>query len=153
MVRPDKAQLSSPSASTRQRMQRQRRRDTGPELAVRRELFSRGLRYRVHTRPLPTLRRTSDIVFSRAMVAVEVHGCFWHLCPEHSRLTDKNRSWWAEKLQRNRERDAETAAALDAAGWSLVVVWEHEDPVQAADRIAQEVAQRRPRRAHRPRQR
>lgn len=82
-------------------MQRQARRDTKPELALRRELWSRGLRYRVDIAPLPQLRRRADIVFTKAKVAVYVDGCFWHSCPEHATVPKSNRDWWVEaRLQR-----------------------------------------------------
>jgi DNA mismatch endonuclease (patch repair protein) len=114
----------------------QRRRDTGPELALRHELHGRGLRYRLHRRPIPSVRREIDIVFPRARVAVEVRGCFWHACPEHGSIPKAHAEWWAQKFQRNRVKDAETAELLAKAGWRLVVVWEHEDPVDAANRVA-----------------
>lgn len=62
-------------------MSRQASRDTAPEVSLRRNLHALGLRYRVHVRPVPELRRTADIVFTRARVAVYVDGCFWHSCP------------------------------------------------------------------------
>ena len=117
-------------------MRGNRRRDTSPELAVRRILHARGLRYRVDYAPLPTMsRRRADIVFTRARLAVFVDGCFWHGCPEHATLPVRNADYWLPKLARNRERDAETDAALAAAGWRVVRVWEHEDPTAAASRI------------------
>ena len=129
----------SPEASSRHvrdRMRRQRRTDTKPEMLLRRELHSRGLRYRVDYAPLDTMRRRrSDIVFTRRKVAVFVDGCFWHSCPEHRSLPRSNRDWWRQKLERNVERDRDTDAALDRAGWSVVRVWEHEAPIAAADRV------------------
>jgi len=122
-------------------MQRQRRRDTGIELAVRRELWRRGLRYRVDTSTIIP-RRRHDIVFRGARVAVDVHGCFWHACPEHGSVPKNNHAWWAEKLDENRRRDADTRERLEAADWLPVVVWEHEDPVLAADRIERLVRSR-----------
>lgn len=62
-------------------MAAQATRGTAPELALWRELHARGLRYRVNRRPEPTLRRSADIGFTRARVAVFVDGCFWHCCP------------------------------------------------------------------------
>jgi DNA mismatch endonuclease (patch repair protein) len=117
-------------------MQRQRRRDTSPEIALRYELHRRGLRYRVDVGVLPGSRKRHDVVFSRAKVVVEVRGCYWHACPKHSSQPKANAEWWRDKLARNVERDRETAAALNAAGWRLVIVWEHDDAVAAADRIA-----------------
>lgn len=126
-------------------MQRQASRDTAPELAVRRLLHRRGLRYRVHLRPVPSLRRTADIVFTRARVAVFVDGCFWHGCPHcYGQRQHKTNAWyWPEKIQRNRTRDEDTDAKLVAAGWDVVRVWEHEVPDAAADRIAAHVIARR----------
>jgi DNA mismatch endonuclease (patch repair protein) len=118
-------------------MQGNRGRDTRPELAVRRAAHALGLRYRVSVRPIPSLRRTADLVFTRARVAVFVDGCFWHGCPEHYRpSTGSNRSFWDEKVLENRRRDHETDAALTSAGWSVLRLWEHEDPTEAAQRIA-----------------
>lgn len=140
---------SSPPASSdhkRRAMQLQRERDTQPELALRRALHVRGLRYRVHCRPVPSVRRTVDIVFGPARVAVEVRGCFWHACPEHATYPKANAEWWAKKLDTNRRRDAETEVRLAEAGWHLEVVWEHEEPEGAADRIERLVRRRKPRR-------
>lgn len=116
-------------------MARQATRDTAPEVALRRELHRRGLRFRVSLRPLPGLRSTADVVFSRAKVAVYVDGCFWHSCPEHATLPSANRDWWRGKLLRNIERDRATDAALGAAGWRVVRVWDHEAATEAADRV------------------
>jgi len=115
-------------------MQNQRRTDTGPELALRRELHHRGLRYRLHV-PIVDARRCHDIVFASAKVVVEVRGCFWHSCPEHRSSPKANATWWADKLAAKRRRDKDTARRFGKAGWSLVVVWEHEDPSVAADRV------------------
>lgn len=122
-------------------MRRQRRRDTGPELALRRELHRRGLRYRVDHCVLDGSRRRHDIVFTRSRVVVEVLGCYWHSCPDHATTPTANATWWSDKLAANVRRDADTASALAAAGWTLIVVWEHEDPAMAADSI--EIAVRR----------
>lgn len=130
-------------AAALQRLRTQRRRDTRPELALRSVLHRRGLRYRVQQRPLPELRRTADVVFRSARVAVEVRGCFWHACPAHGATPKRNGDWWATKLARNAERDASTRAALEAAGWALVVVWEHDDPERAADEVERVVRSRR----------
>jgi DNA mismatch endonuclease (patch repair protein) len=116
-------------------MSRQASRDTAPELSIRRVLHANGLRYRLHRRPVPTLRRTADIVFSRTRVAVFVDGCFWHCCPEHGTKPKTNAAWWAEKLARNVERDRETDALLSDAGWRVLRIWEHEEPDAAAARI------------------
>lgn len=118
-------------------------RDTKPELVLRRALHAKGLRYRVCARPLPAVRRTVDVVFRPVKVAVEVRGCFWHGCPEHYRAPANNNGYWAAKVQRTMARDADTEVRLADAGWTLVVVWEHEDIVSAADRVAAMVKQRK----------
>jgi DNA mismatch endonuclease (patch repair protein) len=116
-------------------MQRQARKDTKPELALRRELWRRGLRYRVDVAPLEGLRRRADIVFTRKKVAVYVDGCFWHGCPIHATKPKANAEWWDAKLIANVVRDRDTDNRLVAAGWSVVRVWEHESPTSAADLV------------------
>lgn len=112
-----------------------RSRDTTPEMALRRELHRRGLRYRVSYRPLSALRRTADVVFTRQRVAVFVDGCFWHGCPEHYRPPSRNADYWGPKIVRNRARDAETDDALSAAGWTALRFWEHEDALTIAGAV------------------
>ena len=103
-----------------------------------------GLRYRVCARPTPQLKRTCDVVFRPVKIAVELRGCFWHGCQEHYKPPTTNAAYWAGKVDRNVRRDAEAARELAAAGWHLEVVWEHDDPIEAAERIAALVAHRRP---------
>lgn len=123
--------------TTSARMSRQARRDTAPELFLRRELHRLGFRYRVD-HPLPGMpRRRADILFSRPRVVVFVDGCFWHGCPEHKTAPANNAAWWAAKLARNIERDRETDAHLVALGWRVLRVWEHEDMQQSAMRIGE----------------
>ncbi|HEV8055719.1 MAG TPA: very short patch repair endonuclease [Nocardioidaceae bacterium] len=116
-------------------MQAQRRRDTVPELALRSQLHRKGLRFRVDRVVLPGIRRRADVVFARARVAVFVDGCFWHACPQHATRPRANADWWAEKLAANERRDRDTDQRLDAAGWRVVRVWEHEDMAAAAEQI------------------
>lgn len=130
------------SAATRKSMQANKSRDTKPELALRRALYAMGLRYRVCARPVPDVRRSADVVFRPIRVAVEVRGCFWHGCPEHYRQPKANEDYWTAKVARNLARDADTERRLREAGWLLVVVWEHEDPQEAATRVAAAVFQR-----------
>lgn len=132
------------SEAARERMRRQRSRDTAPELALRRLVHAAGLRYRVDAAPLKGLRRRADLVFRPARVAVFVDGCFWHSCPDHGQSPRANATWWREKLDRNRTRDADTDARLREAGWESIRVWEHEDPTQAAARVIAVVRSRRP---------
>lgn len=133
------------SDSARRRMQRQRRRDTKAEVAVRKELHRLGLRYRVERRILPAVRRTADIVFARSKVVVFVDGCFWHSCPMHATRPAANADWWTEKLAANVTRDRDTDRRLTEAGWLVVRLWEHEEPAAAAQMVARVVAARRTR--------
>ncbi|MFD3727872.1 very short patch repair endonuclease [Streptomyces sp. NPDC058671] len=126
---------SASSMSVRAVMTANKGKDTKPELLLRSALHRRGLRYRVGIRPLPNLRRTADVVFPKAKVAVFVDGCFWHGCPQHYRPAKKQGQKWQEKIQANRERDATTNIALKEAGWAVVRVWEHEEVDDAAERI------------------
>lgn len=120
-------------------MRRQGRRDTKPELELRRELYRLGLRYRVDRAVLPGLRRRADVVFSRARIAIFVDGCFWHQCPTHGTLPKANDQWWADKLKANVARDRDTDDRLHAAGWTVVRLWEHDDMHVAAMKIAADI--------------
>lgn len=124
-------------------MQRQRTRDTGIEMELRRELHRRGLSYRLHRRPLKGVRREADIVNGRLRLAVFVDGCFWHGCPEHATWPKSNEEFWRTKIEGNRNRDWETDELLRDAGWTVVRVWEHEDASAAADRVMAEVSRLR----------
>lgn len=121
---------------TRKSMLSNKRRDTATELAVRRLLHNRGLRYRVDFAPLPNMRRRrADIAFTQAKLAVFIDGCFWHSCPEHASSPKRNVDYWVPKLARNVERDGETNLALEDAGWRVKRFWEHERPTYVADQI------------------
>lgn len=131
------------SQETRKRMVTQKRTGTKPELALRRALHARGLRYRVDAKPLTDLRRTADLVFPRSKVAVFLDGCFWHGCELHSRQTKSNTLWWKDKIDANKKRDAQTTETLVQHGWAVVRIWEHEDTSDAADKVANLVISRR----------
>lgn len=116
-------------------MSRQARRDTAPEISLRKELHRRGLRFRVD-HPLPGLpRRRADVAFTRARIAVFVDGCFWHGCPEHATHPVSNAEWWAAKLTRNVERDRESDEFLRSAGWTVLRFWEHDDMTTASTAV------------------
>ncbi len=82
---------------------------------------------------------TVDVVFTRARVAVEMRGCFWHGCPEHHRPSRRNTEFWSTKITDNIRRDEVKRAALEANGWELIVVWEHDDIAEAVRTIRQRV--------------
>ena len=122
-------------AETRSRMMSGiRGRDTKPEMIVRRALFKAGFRFRLHRRDLPGV---PDVVLPGRRLAIFVHGCFWHMhagCP-HAKLPSTRTEFWLEKLSRNADRDREARAALVAAGWRVLTVWEcatREHGIQAA---------------------
>ncbi|MBD3738729.1 MAG: DNA mismatch endonuclease Vsr [Pseudomonas balearica] len=108
-------------------MSRIKGRDTRPEWIVRRALHRGGLRYRLHGRDLPG---RPDIVFPSRRLAIFVHGCFWHRHNHPAcRLTRTPKSrveFWVAKFAANQARDARDVSALEAAGWTVIIVWECE---------------------------
>jgi DNA mismatch endonuclease (patch repair protein) len=105
-------------------MRRVKQRDTKPEMRVRRLLRARGhTGYRLHRADLPG---RPDVAFMGRRAAIFVHGCFWHGhdCPRGARAPQANAAYWAAKIARNRARDAEAVARLEAMGWRVFVVWE-----------------------------
>ena len=133
----------STTTATSERMSRQGRRDTSPELKIRRELHRLGLRYRLDRRPVDTLRTRADIVFGPARVAVFIDGCFWHGCPDHATQPRNNADWWRTKIAANRDRDQRNTAALEESGWRVVRIWEHDNAIEAAHRVEELVRRRR----------
>ena len=106
-------------------MRRVKARNTTPELTVRRALTRLGARYRLHRKDLPG---HPDIVMPGRRLALFVHGCFWHGhdCARGARVPKANREYWEGKVGRNRARDAEHRAALEAMSWRAVTLWECE---------------------------
>ncbi|MGA5029950.1 very short patch repair endonuclease [Streptomyces cellulosae] len=137
LVRDEALPAGSKASSTAVRavMTANRGRDTGPERRLRSLLYHRGLRYRVNVRPIPDLRRTADLVFPKARVAVFVDGCYWHGCPDHYRPATRKSQFWQDKIQGNIARDADTNRRLREQGWTVVRVWEHEEPNEAVERV------------------
>ena len=135
--------------AVRRRLSAHPRKDSVPERRLRSALHGAGLRFFVERTPLPAMgRRRADVVFPRAKVAVYMHGCFWHGCPEHGTWPRNNDEWWRTKINKTQERDVETKRVLVEAGWYVFEVWEHEDAGQAANRIARVVRARRSTMAH-----
>ncbi|WP_329106861.1 very short patch repair endonuclease [Micromonospora sp. NBC_01699] len=140
LVAPDVTTSSwAKTPAVRAVMRANKARDTGPELRLRSLLHKRGLRYRVNAKPLPSLRRTADVVFPAARIAIFVDGCYWHGCPEHYRPAHANGGFWREKIDGNRARDRETDQLLADADWTVIRIWEHEDPTEAANRVEEVV--------------
>ena len=120
-------------------MRRVKGRDTAPELAVRRILRAAGVGYRLGGAGLPG---RPDLVMKGRRVAIFVHGCFWHGhdCARGSRKPKANAAYWTAKIDRNRARDASSLAALTAAGWRVVTIWECRTRTDGfADRLTAEV--------------
>lgn len=109
----------------RELMARIRRKDTTPELAVRRAVWRLGYRYRLH---VPELPGRPDIVLPRYRLVIFVHGCFWHRHEGCRRATcpKSNEAFWADKFVANVARDRRNEAALVSVGWRVVTIWECE---------------------------
>jgi len=83
-------------------------------------------------------------MFSKQRIAVFIDGCYWHGCEQHGRVPSKaNADYWSKKLARNVERDTETTARLEQAGWRVLRYWEHEAPRTVAESIVR-AARHRP---------
>lgn len=133
MAPPYESWASTPAS--RAVMRANRRKDTAPEMAVRRLVHAAGLRYLVDARPLAGLNRRADLVFTRLKVAVFIDGCYWHGCPVHGTAAKANAAYWSSKISGNVERDRATDARLAEAGWTVIRAWEHDDAGQVAATI------------------
>lgn len=113
------------STATRKSMQGNKRRDTKPEVKVRQMLREMGFTgYRVDWGKAPG---RPDVAFVGRKLAIFVMGCFWHRCPVcQMSVPKKNVDYWEAKFARNVERDAQNLEALEAAGWKVLVLWEHQ---------------------------
>lgn len=125
-------------SSTALRMAAIRGKDTTPELLLRRALWRRGHRYRVHA----AIPGRPDLAFIGQKLAVFVDGCFWHRCPEHYRRPPSNRGYWDTKIRRNVQRDNEVNNSLREQGWTVLRYWEHE-VLDDLDRVVAEVSAER----------
>jgi len=110
-----------------------RKKDTTPEIQLRRAIHAAGGRYRLH----PHLAKgcTPDLVLPGRRLAVFIDGCFWHGCPEHGRKTPwtgPNADLWSEKMLRNAERDRRSTQLAEEQGWHVVRIWECQVRVEAA---------------------
>lgn len=147
---PDRGSLIPPrptSAVASSVMKGNRRRDTQPELALRKAMHKRGLRYRVDFPVAAGSRRVRpDAVFTRQRVAVFLDGFSGIAARTTGSRRAANSDYWAPKLARNVERDREVDAALGLGGWMVIRIWEHEDAEAAAERIEIAVRQAQPNR-------
>ena len=106
-------------------MSRVKSADTRPEILVRKYLHSKGFRYSLHKKSLPGC---PDIVLKRYHTVIFVNGCFWHVHPgcKYSVIPATNRTFWIEKFEKNKERDARNISLLEELGWHVIIVWECE---------------------------
>lgn len=119
-------------------MRRIGRKDTPPELAVRRALHQLGLRFRLHRKDLPG---KPDVVLRKWDTVIFVHGCFWHGCPrcyQGHRVPKTNREFWLRKVAKNQARDSRTRDELLSSGWRVLTIWECE--TADADALTQRLA-------------
>jgi DNA mismatch endonuclease (patch repair protein) len=124
------------NAGRSRNMQANKRTNTKPEVVLRSALHRLGYRYRKDLRlELGGVRVRPDIVFTARKVAVFVDGCFWHVCPQHGRQPTVNEWYWTPKLRRNMDRDRRVNAALEASGWRVVRLWEHEPVTSAVEAV------------------
>ena len=111
-------------------------------MRLRRALWARGLRYRLHA---PTPAGKPDIVFPGPKVAVFVDGCQWHGCPEHYVRPRTRADFWSAKLAGNVERDRRQTVQLESMGWRVIRIWEHqvfEELVEAVSQVEAAVTDR-----------
>lgn len=104
-------------------MSRIKGKDTKPEMIVRKFLFSKGFRYRLHVKNLPG---KPDIVLPKYKTVIFIHGCFWHGhegC-KYFVVPKTRREWWLEKFNKNKQKDKESELQLKEAGWSVFIIWE-----------------------------
>lgn len=119
-------------------MSKIRGKDTAPEKLVRKFLFAKGVRYRLHVKSLPG---KPDIVFPNKRIALFVHGCFWHGhqgCRYFVIPKTKTR-WWTDKILSNRNRDQINIAKLEAQGWKVIEIFECELKNEKRDKTLDEV--------------
>ena len=113
-------------------MSQVRSKNTGIELSLRKSLWKRGLRYRIHYGP-----ESIDIAFPSKRIAIFIDGCFWHGCPKHGTIPKTNRDYWQKKISDNNRRDRRKKTTLSNNGWKVLRVWQHE--LENTDIIANKV--------------
>ncbi len=128
------------SSETSRRLAKVKQKSTAAEIALRREMYRIGLRYRVNYQVSARPRRVADIAFPGRKVAVFVDGCFWHGCPQHATWPKHNADFWRQKIEANRLRDLDTNQRLCSNGWVVLRFWSHTSPADAASAIAKVIA-------------
>ncbi|MBI4100574.1 DNA mismatch endonuclease Vsr [Candidatus Microgenomates bacterium] len=100
--------------------------ETKAETQLRHALTDAGVSYLTACRPEPAIRCEADFVFPRQKLCVFIDGCFWHRCDTHFFLPKTNAAWWDEKIRATVNRDRRQTTLLEANGWRVIRVWEHE---------------------------
>lgn len=97
--------------------------NTKPEILVRKFLFGKGLRYKLHDKKLPG---KPDLVFPKYKTIIFIHGCFWHGhegC-KYFVIPKTRTEWWSDKINKNKEKDMDSIKKLENQGWRIFVIWE-----------------------------
>jgi len=121
-------------------MAKVRQQGSDAEVALLRELYRNGLRYRVNYEVLKKPPRVAAVAFPGLRIAVFVDGCFWDGCPEHATWPKQSAEPWRQKIEANRARDADINSRLFKIGWSVLRFWEHELPTVAVETVVNLVA-------------
>ena len=119
-------------------MSRIRSKDTGPEILVRKFLFGKGFRYKLYDKALPG---KPDLIFPKYKTVIFIHGCFWH---GHKRckyfvIPKTRRKWWLEKINRNKQVDAENIGKLRRLGWKVITIFECKLRPQNREKILNQI--------------
>jgi DNA mismatch endonuclease (patch repair protein) len=118
-------------------MSKIRGKNTGPEIKLRKLLWSAGIRgYRVHY----DLPGKPDIVFVKKKIVLFIDGCFWHKCPIDFQEPETRKDFWMKKINSNVDRDERNNRQLSDAGWTVIHIWEHEmrkEPEKVVQRICE----------------
>lgn len=139
----NKKDLKASSLAAKRRMEAAKPRDTLPEIKLRTALEELGIPFEVDVKPIEDINRRADILIREDKIAIFVDGCFWHGCPIHGTQAKANSLFWTEKIERNKDRDLDTNRRLEASGWTVIRIWEHEDHINAAKQIAETINIRR----------
>lgn len=110
--------------------------DTKPELLIRRFLFSKGYRYKLHDRRLPG---SPDMVLPKYKTIIFIHGCFWHghIGCKYFKVPKTRTEWWGEKIKKNKQRDADNSRLLRAKEWKIITIFECELRAKKKERTLQ----------------
>lgn len=138
-IQPSKS-MSGPTVSdelAKARMRRDAYQDTAAERGIQDLLKANDIAFTLRARTEEAARPNKEIVIESARVVMLVSGCFLHGCEKHSRKTKSSTKWWADKIEQNQQRDAESRRLWQAEGWEVVEVWEHEDPEDSVRHISE----------------